>query len=53
MLCLTLDLDLELFLLSLKKKKDSISREGGRKSSMNQGQIIEDLERKTTPKVIP
>lgn len=50
--CLTLDLDLELFsrnLFSFKKKKKRDSREG----SMNQGQIIEDLERKTTPKVIP
>lgn len=42
------------FSLSKKKKKLKIrSREGGRESSMNQGQIIEDLERKTTPKVIP
>lgn len=55
MLCLTLDLDLELFSLSQKEKKKIRfrGREGGRESSMNQGQIIEDLERKTTPKVIP
>lgn len=55
MLCLTLDLDLELFSLSQKKKKKIRfrGRKGRRESSMNQGQIIEDLERKTTPKVIP
>lgn len=43
------------FSLSKKKKNSRFvrGREGGRKSSMNQGQIIEDLERKTTPKVIP
>lgn len=41
------------FSLSKRKKLKILSREGGRESSMNQGQIIEDLERKTTPKVIP
>lgn len=41
------------FSLSKRKKFKIRSREGGRESSMNQGQIIEDLERKTTPKVIP
>lgn len=41
------------FSLSKKKKLKIRSREGGRESSMNQRQIIEDLERKTTPKVIP